>query len=164
MHRATILLVCSLSMIASAATGAQPAPFAMADFGDDAGLKLDGIVDQRWLDAPVIDDFQEYRPREGAAASVRTEVRFARDGRYVYAIARMFDPDISRLRTGLARRDSFSNEQDWISIAIDPVGTRRVGQLFYFNANGVVWDGLSNDDTGSATPSADFEVDIATSI
>ena len=65
---------------------------------------------------------------------------------------------------GLARRDNFSNEQDWISIAIDPVGTRRVAQLFYFNPDGVVWDGLSNEDAGTATSAADFEVEVATRI
>lgn len=166
--RALILLSCVAGMMAPAMAQTQPAtsasPFVMADFGEDAGLAIDGIREPRWEEAPAIEDFQEYRPRQGAPASVRTEVRFARDHQYVYAFARMFDPQISRLRTGLARRDSFSNEQDWISIALDPVGTRRVAQLFYFNASGVVWDGLSNEDTGSSTPSADFEVEVATRV
>jgi hypothetical protein len=162
--RVAMLLSCVAGMMAPAVAQAQPAVFVMADFGENAGLEIDGRMDPRWEQAPPIDDFQEYRPRQGAPASVRTEVRFARDHHYVYALARMFDPDISRLRTGLARRDSFSNEQDWISIALDPIGTRRVAQLFYFNANGVVWDGLSNEDTGSSTPSADFEVDVATRV
>jgi hypothetical protein len=164
MSRATFLLVCASGMIAPGAAQAQPAPFVMADFGATAGLRIDGQMEDRWLDAPACDEFVEYRPRQGVPASVRTEVRFARDHTYVYVLARMFDPDIARLRSGLARRDSFSNEQDWISIAIDPIGTRRVAQLFYFNANGVVWDGLSNEDSGSATSSADFEVDVATRV
>jgi hypothetical protein len=146
------------------AAQASPAPFSMTDWGAEAPIEVDGRFDAAWNDVPAVHEFVEYRPRQGAPASVRTEVRFARDRRYVYAIARMFDPDIGRLRSGLARRDNFSNEQDWISIAIDPVGARRVAQLFYFNPDGVVWDGLSNEDTGSATPAADFEVDVATRI
>ena len=170
MARAGVLLLFPVLMINPGMSLAQPAPQAMsasmsiADFGADAAIEIDGELDARWADAPPFDDFSEYRPRQGVPASVRTEVRFARDRTHLYVVARMFDPDISRLRTGLARRDSFSNEQDWISIAIDPVGTRRVSQLFYFNASGVVWDGLTNEDSGSANSSADFEVDVATRI
>jgi hypothetical protein len=155
-----------VSIISPAARATQPAvaPVTMVDWGDEAPVRIDGGFDTAWNAVPAVHEFVEYRPRQGVAASVRTEVRFARDGRYVYAIARMFDPDISRLRSGLARRDNFSNEQDWISIAIDPVGARRVSQLFYFNPDGVVWDGLSNEDTGTATASADFEVEVATRI
>jgi hypothetical protein len=59
---------------------------------------------------------------------------------YFYMVARMFDPDIARLRMGLARRDNFLQQQDWFSIAIDPVGSRRVSQLFYFNPTRVIYD------------------------
>jgi hypothetical protein len=163
MPRVTMLLVFLLSGIMAAAR-AEVDPIAMADFGEDAGLGIDGVLEARWQDAAPIDDFREYRPRQGVPAQVRTEVRIARDSRYLYVAAEMFDPDISRLRSGFARRDSFSNEQDWISIALDPIGTRRVAQLFYFNAHGVIWDGLSNEDTGSATSSADFEVELATRV
>jgi hypothetical protein len=154
------------SMIAPAAHATQPAiaAFTMVDWGEQAPIRVDGAFDAAWAEVPATHEFVEYRPRQGVPAAVRTEVRFARDSRYVYAIARMYDPDISRLRSGFARRDNFSNEQDWISIAIDPVGARRVSQLFYFNPEGVVWDGLSNEDAGTVTSAADFEVDVATSI
>jgi hypothetical protein len=153
-------------MMAPAAPGTQPAApsFPMADFGRSAAVRIDGTLEAVWDNVPPVDTFEEYRPRQGVPATVRTEVRFARDATHLYVAARMFDPDISRLRTGLARRDNFSNEQDWISIALDPVGSRRVAQLFYFNPDGVVWDGLSNEDTGTATSAADFEVDIATRV
>jgi hypothetical protein len=146
------------------ATQSASAAFPMGDFGAAAVLRIDGQLDAIWESVEPLPDFVEYRPREGVPATVRTEVRFARDATYFYVFARMFDPDIARLRSGLARRDNFSNEQDWISIALDPLGTRRGAQLFYFNADGVVWDGLSNEDTGTATSAADFELDIATSI
>jgi hypothetical protein len=164
--RALLLLtgLCVLPIMAPAAPATQPGSpgFTMTDWGEQAPIRVDGEFDAAWGAVPAIDEFVEYRPRQDVPAVVRTEVRFARDGRYVYVIARMFDPDISRLRGGLARRDNFSNEQDWISIAIDPVGARRVSQLFYFNPDGVVWDGLTNEDAGTASSSADFEVDVAT--
>ncbi|MBC8024654.1 MAG: carbohydrate binding family 9 domain-containing protein [Steroidobacteraceae bacterium] len=162
----SFLAVGFLTMISPDLDAAQSAPagFSMGDFGATAAVRLDGQLDAAWQDVLPLSDFHEYRPREGVPATVRTEVRFARDATYFYVFARMFDPDISRLRSGLARRDNFSNEQDWISIALDPLGTRRVAQLFYFNADGVVWDGLSNEDTGTATAAADFELDIATHV
>jgi hypothetical protein len=157
------LAFCALPIMAPATEATQPS-FTMWDWGDTAPVRVDGAFDAAWAEVPAIDDFVEYRPRQGAVAIVRTEVRLARDAKYLYVIARMFDPDISRLRSGLARRDNFSNEQDWISIAIDPVGARRVAQIFYFNPDGVVWDGLSNEDTGTATSAADFELDVATTV
>lgn len=154
---------CTLLLLAGTAQATQP-EFQMRNLGTAAAIRIDGEIDAAWDAVPALDEFVEYRPKAGVPATVRTEVRFARDATYVYVLARMFDPDISRLRTGLARRDNFSNEQDWISIAIDPIGSRKVSQLFYFNADGVVWDGLTNEDTGSSTPAADFEVDIATRV
>jgi hypothetical protein len=153
-------------MIAPAAFGTQPTgpAFQMSDFGRTAPIEIDGTLEDAWTGVVPVDSFEEYRPRQGVPASVRTEVRFARDASYLYVAARMFDPDISRLRTGLARRDNFSNEQDWISIALDPVGSRRVAQLFYFNPDGVVWDGLANEDAGTSTAAADFELEIATRV
>ncbi|MBC8026390.1 MAG: carbohydrate binding family 9 domain-containing protein [Steroidobacteraceae bacterium] len=162
----SLLAVGLITMIPLGLRAAQSAPaaFPMGDFGATAAVHIDGLLDPAWQNVPALGDFQEYRPREGVPATVRTEVRFARDATYFYVYARMFDPDIARLRSGLARRDNFSNEQDWISIALDPLGTRRVAQLFYFNADGVVWDGLSNEDTGTATAAADFELEIATHV
>lgn len=164
---AALLSASALVMISLPTAATQPAAasrFEVADLGEAAGIVIDGQLEGAWTGAPMADEFQEYRPREGAPASVRTEVRFARDANYFYVAARMFDPDISRLRTGLARRDSFSNEQDWFSIAIDPIGSQRVSQLFYFNPEGVIWDGLTNDDAGTSNPAADFEVDVATQV
>jgi hypothetical protein len=160
-------VVCVLAMIALPVAGAQLAEstqFSIADLGETAPIVIDGRLEAAWSAVPATDRFEEYRPRQGVPASVRTEVRFARDARFLYVAARMFDPDIERLRTGLARRDNFSNEQDWISIAIDPLGSRRASQLFYFNPDGVIWDGLTNEDAGTSTPAADFELDIATHV
>jgi hypothetical protein len=154
-------------MIPSDSHAAQPKeapPFSMADFNSSANIVIDGRIEPAWLEVPAIDTFEEYRPRAGAPASVRTEVRMGRDATHFYLVARLFDPDITRLRTGLARRDNFSNEQDWFSVALDVVGLSRGAQLFYFNARGVIWDGLLNEEAGTANPAADFEVEVATSI
>ena len=54
---------------------------------------LDGRTDDAaWASAQVIDEFLEYEPNEGKASRFRTEVRVTYDDRYLYVLARMFDP------------------------------------------------------------------------
>src|SRR5688572_30232611 len=99
--------ICVLAMISLPLVAAQltEAPqFSIADLGETAPILIDGRLEDLWAAIPATDRFEEYRPRQGIPASVRTEVRFARDSRFLYVAARMFDPDIGRLRTGLARR------------------------------------------------------------
>jgi hypothetical protein len=138
--------------------------FRMQDFGTTAQVVVDGLIEHAWDAAPIADHFVEYRPREGVPATVRTEVRFGRDADAFYVAAKMFDPDMSQLRSGFARRDGYANEQDWFQIIIDPIGTRRVGQMIYVNPHGVIWDGLYNDDAGTFNTSADFDVQVATQL
>ncbi len=155
-------------MIAPAAHIAQAGGvplFSARDAGERAGIDIDGRLDDAaWEAAPAFEDFHTYWPREGIPAPVKTVVRFVRDARSFYVAARMYDPDILRLRAGLARRDSFSNEQDWFAIFIDPVGTSRLAQMFYVNAHGVIYDGLANDDAGTASAAADFDVEVGTRV
>jgi len=153
-----------LAIIPRPGVAAQPAAFAIADLGEKAPIVIDGVLEPAWEAVPGTDAFQEYRPRQGVPATVRTLVRMARDATHLYVSARLFDPDIARLRSGLARRDNFSNEQDWFAVFIDPVGTRRVAQLLYVNPDGVIWDGLANEDAGTSTSAADFEVEVVTRV
>jgi hypothetical protein len=138
--------------------------FEALDLGTAAPLAIDGGLEDVWSKAPVYDRFVEYRPREGVPATVRTEVRFARDAQALYVAAKMFDPDISKLRSGLARRDGYANEQDWFQLVIDPIGNRRVAQMIYVNPHGVIWDGLYNDESGTFNTSADFDVEVAAQV
>jgi hypothetical protein len=153
-----------LAIIPRLGLAAQPADFVIADLGQKAPIEIDGVLEPAWDAVPGSDAFEEYRPRQGVAASVRTVVRMARDATHLYVSARLFDPDITHLRRGLARRDNFSNEQDWFALFIDPLGTRRVAQLMYFNPDGVIWDGLANQDAGTSSSAADFEVEVVTRV
>src|SRR5262245_20556527 len=53
---------------------------------------LDGLdTDAVWQGAPVISQFLEARPTEGAAAKQRTEGRIAYDEHNVYVFVRLYD-------------------------------------------------------------------------
>ena len=54
---------------------------------------LDGKTDDpAWKNAQVIDKFLEYDPKPGAETRFKTEVRVVHDDKYLYVLARMFDP------------------------------------------------------------------------
>src|SRR6478609_8047708 len=54
---------------------------------------LDGRTnDAAWANAQVIDQFLQYEPNEGQESRFRTEARVTFDDRYLYVLARVYDP------------------------------------------------------------------------
>jgi hypothetical protein len=54
---------------------------------------LDGKTDdEAWKNAQVIDKFLEYDPKVGAETRFKTEVRVVHDEKFLYVLARMYDP------------------------------------------------------------------------
>ena len=158
-------LLVVVSLASASATRADESPsqqFFVKNLGTIAAIRIDGAKDEAWQAAPPNSDFTEYYPRIGEPAAARTEFRLARDATYLYVIAELFDPHISLLRSGYARRDGYLDEQDWLQILIDPLGSRRVAQGIAVNPHGVVRDGVWNDEAGTFNDAADFEVKVAT--
>ena len=142
-----------------------PAARAIEAYRLAAGEKI--VLDGRFDDAPwdraaLHATFYEISPRDKVAAAVATEVRFAYDGKALYAAVRAFDPNPADIRAPYARRDSVLADQDMVALFIDPLGTRKFAHFIRANPRGVIADGLYNEDTGSEDFSPDFEVDVAT--
>lgn len=54
---------------------------------------LDGKLDDpAWQDAQSINSFLEYDPNQGAESRFKTDVRVVHDEKYLYVMARMYDP------------------------------------------------------------------------
>jgi hypothetical protein len=71
---------------------------------------LDGRTDDpAWATAQVIDQFLEYDPSEGKESRFKTEVRVTYDDRYLYVLARMYDPAPDSIISLLSRRDVRTN-------------------------------------------------------
>jgi hypothetical protein len=116
---------------------------------------IDGSFDDAvWRDAPVIADFVQREPTEGAPPTERTEARVAYDGQAVYVAVRAFDREPARITGMLTRRDERS-PSDWVRVAIDSYYDRRSAYEFSVNPAGVKADRYyfndgQNDDSWDA--------------
>jgi hypothetical protein len=107
---------------------------------------LDGrLNDPIWDGLPVLDAFRQVEPVEGAPATVRTEVRIARDDQALYFGIRCFDPNPEGIVALRMTRDAFLLRDDSVSIILSPFDDHRSGYLFQLNPNGARRDGLVED-------------------
>jgi hypothetical protein len=103
-------------------------------------ILVDGKLNEEiWQQAPVINEFVQRDPAEGAPPTMRTEARVAYDADSVYVAVRAFDTDAGRLVGILTRRDQRS-PSDWIRIVIDSYFDKRSGYEFGVNPVGVKTD------------------------
>ena len=124
---------------------------------------LDGQdLDSIWRFAPVIDQFLEAKPTEGAEAKFKTEARIAYDEHNLYVFVRAFDPHPDSIVSLLARRDE-QPPSDQIILMLDPYHDRRTGYEFVVNPAGVKADlAIYND--GDEDIAWDAVWDAATTI
>lgn len=143
----------------------EPAASARRAFAARAGSTpaIDGREgDAAWKNAPVIDQFLEYEPQQGAVPRFRTELRVLYDDRYLYVLARMFDPAPDSIISLLSRRD-VRTESEQLKLVIDSYHDRRTAFQFITNPAGVKRDFyVYNDNVEDVTWDAVW--DVATSI
>ncbi len=114
-------------------------------------ILIDGELNEAaWLKAPMIADFVQRRPAEGAAPTFKTEARVLFDAANLYIAITATDPDPSKIVGLLSRRDSIT-QSDWLSVYIDSYHDRRTAYEFGVNPAGVKYDRYwfndSNNDT-----------------
>ena len=101
---------------------------------------LDGRDDDVvWRSSPVIGQFLESRPTEGAEPRLRTEARIAYDEHNLYAFVRSYDPHPDSIISLLSRRDD-QTASDYVTLMLDPYHDRRTGYEFSVNPAGVKTD------------------------
>ena len=124
---------------------------------------LDGKVsDPAWSDAQSISNFLEYDPKPGAETRFKTDVRIVHDDKYLYVMARMYDPAPDSIISLLSRRD-VRTQSEQLKLVIDSYHDRRTAYQFIANPAGVKRDFyVSNDNNEDATWDAVW--DVATSI
>ncbi|MEO5903896.1 MAG: sugar-binding protein, partial [Gemmatimonadaceae bacterium] len=67
---------------------------------------IDGTLeDPAWQAAQSINTFLEYDPNQGAESRFKTDVRVVYDEKYLYVMARMYDPSPDSIISLLSRRD-----------------------------------------------------------
>jgi hypothetical protein len=115
---------------------------------------LDGNVvdDLSWGKAPVISEFWQTTPNEGAPASEQTEVRLMYDQTTLYIGVVAYDRDPEGIIVSDSRRDSSLDETDSFLIIFDTYRDLQNGFVFGTNPAGIQYDGqVTNEGQGSGT-------------
>ena len=120
---------------------------------------LDGRTDDpTWVNAQVIDQFLEYDPTEGKTSRFKTEVRVTYDDRYLYVLARMYDPAPDSIISLLSRRD-VRTASEQLKLVIDSYHDKKTAFQFVTNPAGVKRDYyVSNDNNEDGSWDAVWDV------
>ena len=114
--------------------------------------KIDGKLDDFcWESAPVIRDFTQVEPREGAAPTERTEVRLLYDRDYLFIAVRCFDREPGKIIAKQMQRDADMDSDDSIAMTLDTFGRKRTGYLFKITPRGATLDALLEADGAQKT-------------
>ena len=98
----------------------------------DQSPHIDGVLDdQVWQRAPVLNEFTQQEPREGAPATERTEVRILYDSRSLLIAVRAFDTQAAGIVATEMRRDSDRLlDEDNFQLILDTFNDSRNGYMF----------------------------------
>jgi hypothetical protein len=81
---------------------------------------LDGRLDEEvWQSSETASDFVQVKPRPGAPASQRTEVRVLYAADALFVAMRMYDSHPDSIAAQLGRRDQEDIYSDWAHVGID---------------------------------------------
>jgi hypothetical protein len=110
---------------------------------------LDGSLDdEAWSHPPLaLGDWLSYNPMPGERIPQKTDVWIGYDDRYLYIAFRCSDPEPSRIKTGIRRRDSLFND-DWVGLSLDSLGTHQVSYDMFVNPSGMQGDILTGAGSG----------------
>jgi len=104
---------------------------------------IDGKLDDAvWIEAEVLTDFHQARPRSGAEPSDPTELYLIYDDDALYIGARMYDSEPDRIAAPTVRHGQGLGRDDRIVIILDPFHSGRGAYRFETNANGIRHDAL----------------------
>ncbi len=158
----------STSPVSAATDGLSPAPssatatLAAASRASVAPV-LDGkLSDEAWKTAQTIDKFLEYEPNQGAESRFKTDVRVVHDDKYLYIMARMYDPAPDSIVSLLSRRD-VRTQSEQLKLVIDSYHDRRTAYQFIVNPAGVKRDFYVSNDSNE-DPTWDAVWDVATAV
>ena len=123
-------------------------------------LTLDGRLDDRlYRDAAPIGDFVQQEPREGQAATDKTEVWIGYDAQALYVGARLWESDPSKRVTSDMRRDANNlYNNDHFAVFIDTFYDRRNGYSFSANSQGGMADNQITNEEGDTNWNTIWEV------
>ena len=113
---------------------------------------IDGRLDDAcWTNAPIIDQFTQVEPVEGAAPSERTEVRMLHDHDYLFIAIHCFDREPAKIVAKQMQRDADMDSDDTLALVFDTFARKRTGYLFKITPRGATQDALLEADGAQKT-------------
>ena len=101
--------------------------------------EIDGVIEEIWQQADSVSDFVQNRPYENAQPSERTVAYLMQDDENLYVAFRCYSQKNPPTK-------SYTKDEDYVLIGIDPMGSRTGGYFFWQYASGIFWDGMYTDD------------------
>ena len=101
------------------------------------------------------ENFIQQRPKDGEAATQKTEVYLCYDDKNLYVIWVAFDTEPEKIRARMAKREN-AFDDDWVELMLDTYRDQRRGYVFLCNPLGVQSDAIWNEDS---TQGPDFTFD-----
>ena len=148
--RAFAILSLIVVLLPSAAHSATPQPGTPLTIHRAAGpIAIDGdLGDAGWQGVEAVTVWYETRTGDNVEPQVKNEGWLAYDERYLYAAFRFQDPEPSRIRAPLGDHDQISGYTDYGGVIVDADNDGKTAILFLANANGLLYDAVTNDASG----------------
>ncbi len=153
---ALLLILCTTNPLAGQQPGADQIRALRMTPAQTESLRLDGVLTEAlWQQAPVIRDFRQQEPDEGAPATEDTEVRIAVDDENIYVAVMAFDREPDRVVNRILRRDQVMENDhggfqfagdDAVAVLFDTFHDSRNAFIFATNPNGAEFEGLITDE------------------
>jgi hypothetical protein len=145
------LAACLAALLAvpTALQAADPALEPLAPLRAAAAPVIDGTLDDAVWQSPELSTgtWGSYNPLHGETIPQQTHVWIAYDDRYLYVAFKCDDPEPSRIKTSITRRDNIFSD-DWVGLSLDALGTGQVAYHMMVNPSGVQLDMLQTNSGG----------------
>jgi hypothetical protein len=144
------LALCALSAVAARPTAAaeHPGP-PIAIQRATAPISIDGdLTDAGWQGITPVTTWFETRVGDNVEPSVKNTGWVAYDDHYLYAAFRFEDPHPELIRAPIADHDQLSGLTDYGGIVLDSNDDGKSAVMFLANANGLMYDAVTNDASG----------------
>jgi len=145
-----LILIVASGPLLSVAHAAAPQPGPPLTVSRARGtITVDGdLGDPGWQGVPAVTRWFETRVGDNVEPQVKNEGWLAYDDTYLYAAFRFEDPDPKLIRAPIADHDQLSGNTDYGGVIVDSNNDGRTAILFLANANGLLYDAVSNDASG----------------
>jgi hypothetical protein len=158
---ALALLTCPI-LLPVAAFAAAPSPGPPISIHRSSGpITVDGdLSDAGWQGIEPIQTWFETRVADNGEPQVKSTGWLTYDDRFLYAGFKFDDPHPELIRAPFGDHDNLSGNTDYGGIILDSGNSGKTAILFLANANGLLYDAVSNDASGEDS-SPDYFWDAA---